>query len=58
MKIATAEEMKAIDRLTIEDYGIAATEMMRPVFDAVWNACGYAKSFNYNEKGEWTEGRR
>lgn len=29
---------------------------MRPLFDVVWNAFGLARSFNYNEKGEWVGG--
>jgi len=28
--------------------------VMRPIFDAVWNACGLPRSFNYNEEGNWT----
>ncbi|MBX3353376.1 MAG: ATP-binding protein [Phycisphaeraceae bacterium] len=27
---------------------------LRPVFDAVWNASGIARSLNYDEKGNWT----
>jgi hypothetical protein len=23
----------------------------------VWNACGYARSFNYDEKGNWAKNR-
>lgn len=30
---------------------------MRPLFDAVWNAYGYPRSFNYDEKGQWQERR-
>lgn len=29
------------------------TDALRPAFDLVWNACGYAKSANYNADGEW-----
>lgn len=42
-----------LPEVTIEDYDIGAARLMKPVFDAVWNACGYAGSFNYNDKGEW-----
>jgi hypothetical protein len=27
---------------------------LRPLFDAVWNAAGWERSFNYDEKGKWT----
>ena len=28
--------------------------VLRPCFDSIWNACGYAKSLNYDENGKWT----
>lgn len=31
---------------------------MRPAFDAVWNACGYPRSPNYDENGQWRAGFR
>jgi hypothetical protein len=27
--------------------------IMRPIFDAVWNACGLPRSYNYTEDGIW-----
>jgi hypothetical protein len=27
--------------------------VMKPIFDAVWNACGYPRSYNYTENGTW-----
>ncbi|MCK5563771.1 MAG: ATP-binding protein [Planctomycetes bacterium] len=27
--------------------------IMRPIFDAVWNACGHPRSYNYTENGIW-----
>lgn len=27
--------------------------VLRPHFDAVWNACGYQQSFNYDGQGKW-----
>ncbi len=27
--------------------------IMKPIFDAVWNACGYPSSFNYTDDGTW-----
>ena len=32
--------------------------MLRPHFDAVWNACGYPRSIYYNQAGEWTGNNR
>lgn len=30
---------------------------LRPIFDAAWNACGIARSLNYDNKGNWKAGR-
>ncbi|NMB83388.1 MAG: hypothetical protein GYA14_16380, partial [Ignavibacteria bacterium] len=37
----------------VETYDITPTAILRPIFDLVWNACGFERSFNFNEKGEW-----
>lgn len=29
------------------------TTIMKPIFDAVWNACGYPRSLNYTANGTW-----
>ncbi len=31
----------------------AAPTIMKPIFDAVWNACGHPRSYNYTENGTW-----
>ena len=54
------DETHAIDKdiiylpeLIVENYGIKATEIMKPAFDTLWNACGFSRSFNYDESGNW-----
>ncbi|MFX1588295.1 MAG: helix-turn-helix domain-containing protein [Promethearchaeota archaeon] len=37
----------------IENYNISIERVLQPSFDSIWNACGYPKSLNYNENGEW-----
>lgn len=37
----------------IETYDCDLPQVLRPVFDSVWNACGYKRSFNYDEEGNW-----
>ena len=32
-------------------------KLMRPLFDAIWNACGWEASPNYAANGEWGSGR-
>lgn len=54
------EEVYAIDRdilqlpeVTIESYDDKAEHVLKPCFDSIWNACGFKRSFNYNDEGEW-----
>lgn len=30
-------------------------KLLRPIFDATWNACGYQQSLNYDKNGNWTK---
>lgn len=59
------EESKTIDRdilqlpeALVETYDVKPEVVLRPAFDVIWNACGLAKSLNYDEKGEWKPQRR
>ncbi len=42
-----------LPEITIEQWSDSPERVMRPAFDMVWNAFGLARSFNYNEAGEW-----
>ena len=44
------------DRLA-ESLDFDAASFLRPCFDQVWNACGYDRSRNYDEKGNWNPDR-
>ena len=37
----------------VEKYDDRAEDVLRPCFYAIWNACGFPKSFNYNDNDEW-----
>ncbi len=39
--------------IIIENYAIPADQILKPCFDAIWNACGSSGSLNYDEKGNW-----
>ena len=41
----------------IADSNQDASVILRPVFDVIWQACGYSNSFNYDDSGNWTGGR-
>jgi hypothetical protein len=54
------DENRAIDRDTlmlpegvIEDLGTDSAAILRPMFDLVWNASGFARSFNFDANGKW-----
>jgi len=42
-----------LPEIFIESYDVDAKDILRPCFDSIWNACGYSRSLNYNEAGEW-----
>lgn len=53
-------EVSTIDRdvlllpeVVVESYEAAAKNVLKPCFDAIWNACGFPRSLNYNDAGEW-----
>jgi hypothetical protein len=42
-----------LPEVLIENFDCNVASALRPIFDAVWNAAGYERSFNYDESGEW-----
>lgn len=40
----------------IEDYSIDTKNMLKTLFDLVWNACGFQRSLNFDEDGNWIAG--
>jgi len=54
------DEIHTIDRdilqlpeVIIEKYDDRAEDVLRPCFDSIWNACGFPRSWNYNDEIEW-----
>ena len=41
------------DEIMIESTAQKPHEVLRPLFDQVWNACGWSGSVNYDENGAW-----
>ena len=41
-----------LPEVIIENYDTAPEEVLKPCFDAMWNACGFPKSPNYNDAGK------
>jgi hypothetical protein len=43
-----------IPEIILESFQFDVDIIMRPIFDAIWNACGYSHSFNYDlNTGRW-----
>lgn len=59
-RLRSRGHLHAIDRDTatlpdvvIDSLDVDVPAVMKPIFDAVWNACGYPGSLNYDESGAW-----
>lgn len=37
----------------VESYDTDPKDILRPMFDLIWNACGYERSYNFDEAGNW-----
>lgn len=42
----------SLPEVLINNFDVDISEIMRPGFDAIWNACGLRRSMNYDEKGQ------
>jgi hypothetical protein len=43
------------EEILIETPNSNVAALLRPLFDQVWNACGFRGSLNYDESGNWRE---
>jgi len=39
--------------VVIDSLDVDVPQEMKPIFDTVWNACGFARSLNYDKDGNW-----
>lgn len=46
-------DMILFPEVVLEALSDNVPDLLRPVFDMVWNAFGYERSFNYKEDGSW-----
>jgi hypothetical protein len=42
-----------IPEVRVEEFNADPHEVMRPIFDSIWNAAGCSRDMNYDEKGKW-----
>jgi hypothetical protein len=41
----------------VESYDVEIEQLMQPVFDAMWNAAGFERCLNYDDKGKYKRSR-
>lgn len=42
-----------VPELVIDDFDLEMPRVLRPAFDAIWNAAGFDRSWNFDDNGEW-----
>jgi hypothetical protein len=47
-----------LPEILIEEYGSDIGRVLKPSFDALWQACGLEKSLNYDDLGNWRQHHR
>ena len=50
---AIDQENLILPEVVVEDPTMPASEILKPLFDLVWNACGYPESQNFDTQGNW-----
>lgn len=50
------EEVVCVPEVLVRDREGEPAEVLRPVFDMVWNTFGYLRSMNYDRDGKWSKG--
>ena len=50
---AIDRDVLLLPEFIVESFDAEPQAIFKPAFDAIWNACGFAGSLNYNDKGEW-----
>jgi hypothetical protein len=50
---AIDREELVIPEVAVEGVKASGENVLKPAFDAIWNACGYKCSLNYDEDGNW-----
>lgn len=46
-------EVLFLPEVVMDNYEDKSEDILKPIFDSVWNACGFPRSLNYDEEGKW-----
>lgn len=49
-------DLLLLPEAVIDDYDVNTKDVLKPLFDLVWNACGHQRSLNFDENGNWIAG--
>ena len=52
--LTVQEDTLTVPEIIIEERKAQPEKALRPLFDMVWNAFGFSRSFNYDEQGNWS----
>lgn len=47
------EENLILPESVVEDFNVPLDKVLKPIFDLIWNACGFVKSKNFDDEGNW-----
>lgn len=47
------EQNLIIPGAIVQSFSFSPTQLLRPMFDRIWNACGFHKSENFDLEGNW-----
>jgi hypothetical protein len=43
----------ALPETLVQDFSMEPVKILKPMFDFIWNACGYEASMNFDKEGRW-----
>lgn len=46
-------ENVVLPEMTVDSFDVQPGQILKPVFDIVWNACGFLESHNFDAEGNW-----
>ncbi|MDR3715084.1 MAG: ATP-binding protein [Puia sp.] len=53
MSYPIAQNSVILPEALVEDLSMPIAKILRPIFDLVWNACGYPRSENFDSEDNW-----
>jgi hypothetical protein len=47
------EDNLVLPEVVVESFSESPVKVLKPLYDLIWNACGYAKSKSFDDQGNW-----